>query len=458
LLADALIPTLIVGDIALFLYSNMSTEAVAVIAQLGYQAYSTLPEPVFGFGLVTTVGAMLEAQVIMLALLIALFSGIWPYVKLVGLLVCWLHAPLLSESNGVSARAVSAAEGAGGKGLQRFLGAMQALGKWSLVDFYVMVILMSAFAAEQTLAVVYQSPVVGTIYVQPNTGFYAFLVATLGSHILSHILCARIPATPPASKNGTSLDLPLYSSYFAATLPGVSEFAVRSRRLAVRASTKFRGRGDVADGDGDWDGDEAPPVVVLRITRWGVALFVALVLATAGCVVMGTRVEAFQFQFFGLSQQAVGESAVTKSLSFVDVGRLIQEASGLPRGDYGILLMQACFFTFGLVAPLLTLAALALLWLVPLPQRASKAVQGFVLALDAWNALDVYCVSVAASLLEIRQFVGFIVEKVCDKRMHALLVQITMKDGPCFDVTCSFHPVRASRTHANSVVQSCWGD
>ena len=334
--------------------------------------------------------------------------------------------------------------GGRGEGLQRFLGAMQGLGKWSLVDFYVMVILMSAFAAEQTLAVVDHSPVVGSIYVQPNPGFYAFLAATLGSHILSHILCARIPGAAPTS---TAPDLPLSSSYFAVTLPGSAEFAVRSRRLAARAAKKFRGLGDSAEGG-------AAPVVILRITRWGVALFTALVLATAGCIVVGTRVEAFQFTFFGLSQQALDGSVLKKSLSFYDVGRLIQEASGLPRGDRGVAFMQTCFYVFGLFAPLLTLAALALLWLLPLPLRISKSVHSIVLTLDAWSALDVYCISVAASLLEIRQFVGFIVEKVCDKRMHALLVQITSKDGPCFDVTCSFHPVRSRLTDVASHVLS----
>lgn len=75
------LPFLIVGNIALFLYSNISYDAVSVIVNIHLgQEVITLP-PVFNFGLAGTVTDMWNARVWLLAVLVAFFSGAWPYIK-----------------------------------------------------------------------------------------------------------------------------------------------------------------------------------------------------------------------------------------------------------------------------------------------------------------------------------------------------------------------------------------
>ena len=62
--------------------------------------------------------------------------------------------------------------------------------------------------------------------------------------------------------------------------------------------------------------------------------------------------------------------------------------------------------------------------------------------LNAWSALDVFCVGIIAALLEIQQFVAFIVGDKCDK-INDLLVSIPQirnllnGDNKCFDVIAS---------------------
>ena len=100
-----------------------------------------------------------------LAILIAFFSGAWPYVKLAIMGVCWV-AP--SQILSIKKR-------------EDWLRLMDILGKWSLIDFFVMVMMMCAFMFNlvlgENLAVI--------VTVVPGWGFYGFLLATmvsLGTH------------------------------------------------------------------------------------------------------------------------------------------------------------------------------------------------------------------------------------------------------------------------------------
>ena len=74
-------------------------------------------------------------QVYPLAILIAFFSGAWPYIKLACMFVCWLSPTgLLSV-----------------KRRESILQFMDMMGKWSLIDFFVMTMFMCAFYFELAL-------------------------------------------------------------------------------------------------------------------------------------------------------------------------------------------------------------------------------------------------------------------------------------------------------------------
>ena len=473
-LVDSLLPTAIIGNMALFLYSNMTTDAVGLIVGMTYQVYSTLPQPVFSFGLVTTVGAMWEAKAYVLAFLVALFSGIWPYVKLIGLLMWWLRSQAMLSTPGYG---------------YRYLQMMESLGKWNLIDFYVMVLLMAVFATRQVLTLVNSDPLVAMINIQPNDGFYAFLLATLLSHVLSHIMCIRhsfmdhtYTTTNTASTPAKSFHNYLTIITTTSTLPGKAKFVVRSRRIARWAHYALLGRQSPplsptptpssSNSNGDnlsssYDSPTSLPSVVLRISPVGVFLYFVLVCFCLWCVVKGTTAKTFQIEFSGLSQQLLNIGSPTstnsttntttnltsiKSLSFFDVGFMIPRASGLSASQPGIRLMQISYFLFGLFAPLILLVVMMILWVIPLPSYVSRWLMSVVRMLNAWSALDVYCVSVAAIMWEIRQFVGFIVQLTCTGKTKAVLVLLTNSSGrdgddaTCYDVQGHLHPVNTSTT------------
>ena len=76
--------------------------------------------------------------------------------------------------------------------------------------------------------------------------------------------------------------------------------------------------------------------------------------------------------------------------------------------------------------PVLLLAALTVLWLVPLTLQWQTALYSISEILYAWSTIDVITLSVVAAQLQIKQFVAFIVGNHC----NAINVAIaTLADG-----------------------------
>jgi len=94
--------------------------------------------------------------------------------------------------------------------------------------------------------------------------------------------------------------------------------------------------------------------------------------------------------------------------------------------------------------PFAVLLTMLVLWVVPLTLAWQRSL--FVLAevLNAWSALDVFCIAIAAALLEIQQFAAFIVGDSCDG-INVILAEYL--DGPlegddkCFDVVAQLDEV-----------------
>ena len=89
------LPLAVCVNIILFLSSNTNVGAsVGLQVQVGHWAYK-VPQGLFDFALGNTVSQMWQARVYPLSLLIAVFSGMWPYVKLVLMLFIWCAPPAL---------------------------------------------------------------------------------------------------------------------------------------------------------------------------------------------------------------------------------------------------------------------------------------------------------------------------------------------------------------------------
>jgi hypothetical protein len=155
----------------------------------------------FSFSLGNSVHDMWQAGVYPLAFLIAILSGGWPYLKVLLMFVCWVipfsdHAFVLTPDF----RA-------------RMLRWLDALGKWSLIDAYLMILFLVAFRFHIALqlddgnsgAFVWT---VLDIFVHPHWGLHGFVIATVLSLCCSHFIVGyqRLADEADAQNSSTADD------------------------------------------------------------------------------------------------------------------------------------------------------------------------------------------------------------------------------------------------------------
>eukprot|EP01084_Bolivina_argentea_P205248 350666_1 len=160
---------------ALFVSSNTGIGAAVMIQLRGGGNTLAIP-PLFKFTLSNSVKDMWNAGLYPLSMLICGFSGVWPYVKLAMILVCWV-TPLKALNARIR---------------ENILMFLDALGKYSLIDAYVLVLMMVAFRftiKPPTSWVPLDVPNPGLIdvFCQPMWGIYSFIIATIISLVITHV-------------------------------------------------------------------------------------------------------------------------------------------------------------------------------------------------------------------------------------------------------------------------------
>eukprot|EP01111_Echinosteliopsis_oligospora_P007505 TRINITY_DN2268_c0_g1_i1.p1 TRINITY_DN2268_c0_g1~~TRINITY_DN2268_c0_g1_i1.p1 ORF type:complete len:1347 (-),score=287.19 TRINITY_DN2268_c0_g1_i1:129-4169(-) len=374
------IPLALLATAALFVSSNTSIGA-SVYPITYVDGHVQTFESLYDFSLVNTIRDMWHAKVYPLSILICVFSGVWPYVKLLMMFFCWvtptsdkLMTPLMRE---------------------RILIFLDALGKWSLLDTFVLIMMVVAFhfqiSAPTSTGELAKDAWVGA-FVVPHYGFFSFAIATMVSLVLSHLI-------------------------------------VRCHRVATEEYTAP-------------NSSEKQALYKQSYQKWMVPAIIILTLASLVMVIVGSIIYTFNFEFkgaFGYLLTLI-EQPSSSSYSVFSLGRAIPKSSLSPHSS-GIIFIQISFYIFAIVMPIIYLSVLFLLWVVPLSFKAQRRMMVVMEVTQAWSALEVFVVAVIASLLEIRQFAQFMVGDRCD-----LVNKIIAKYGTniipggdyrCFDVVAT---------------------
>jgi len=385
------VPLLLVATIMLFVSSNSDIGVSIIFTLLADGELVVDLPPVKEFSLVSSVVEMSHARAIVLATLIILFSGVWPYLKLMLMLWSWF-AP--SRVLPVRAR-------------QKLLYMIDALGKWSLVDCFVMVLFMVAFRfditpSESDLAKNIldeaDADASATIWVRANLAMQTYLAGTMASLILGHGIsgCSRY-----AIKVGE--------------YGGVEDACTERQRLCNVLQP------------------ESPTAVFMPI--------IALV-GSAILLMVGVFQEAFQFEFQGMAGWILGDVARIRPYSVLDLAAAV--SSSTPQVTLAVRWLQSMFIVYVLLVPFAYPVCLLVLWTAKLTNRVQRQLLVGCEVLAAWSALDVFVLSIAASVLEIERFAVFIVGDKCDA-IDRLLSKTPIADqvpGPmtCFDVKSTLRP------------------
>ncbi|CAE7742221.1 KIF15 [Symbiodinium sp. CCMP2592] len=340
-------PFFLVATMFLFLFSDLGLGTVInVIFQAGSERMKI--GPAFSFSVLTLSRDSLRGGAWLLALLIVGLSGVWPFVKLALLLHVWL-APTTRPRR------------------TKVLLFLDEYGKYSLVDSWLAILALCAFDIKW-----FGEEVSVQVTPVPMLPFFTFVIATVLSLVLGHI------ATESNRRSLQETAPPLRSS---------------SRTISGNIS-------------------ESEPVhksydLCRELPRGRAVLLLGLTFLTGISIVCSASLQSLEYKVSGAISDLLlkGEERDLK-YSLVGLGMFLttgfQESGGLHA-------VQAIFFSFTLVIPLLLVCAVLALLLVPMTKAQHGLLWKVCHVLDAWAAFDVFVLAVTVANFEFWIFSNFLI-------------------------------------------------
>jgi len=444
--AKVILPIFVVGTILIFIVGNKFVGAsVEIILDYEHKKWWPWsrhdknwehqlfgPYFLFEFSLVNTITEMWRGGVYMLALLVLVWSGIWPYLKLCLLLVCWYvpNRVLTTTTRG------------------RLLEALDNLGKWCLIDLFLMLLMTVAFRFHIDTTDVpvtkwfHHDAVILEVVVSSRSGLFAYVFGAVLSILLGHIVSQY-------HKTATAADVSDFLMYefrrnsdaedevddsskegpkFCFPCPRRSWFNVGSEELPMEHRNLLNQKISIADF-------MFSEFSTVASRLWKVTVML-LVLVTLILIIYGGIVESFEFTFTDLAGKAIGvvqpESRVRR-YSLLDVAMALDPGpKSLERPELsGIVFLQFVYLAFAYALPICLCIFLGALFLIPMRLRDQKIVHMCTSLISSFAALDCFIVSIIASLVEINQFAKFLVGDHCDT------IEKYLKE-PCFGIQTRF--------------------
>jgi len=148
------------------------------------------------------------------------------------------------------------------------------------------------------------------------------------------------------------------------------------------------------------------------VTRIG--LTVGLVLSMI-MMILGTCLNTFSFDFVGLVGWLFPMLDIDPHREY-SVLSLTQEVppSAQEPNSFTVRFTQVVFIMTAFIVPVLHIASMLVLWLVPFKRKVQHYLRYACEVLSAWSCVDVFIISIIAACLEIQQFAGFMVGDKCD--------------------------------------------
>jgi len=382
LLIRLFIPIVIIGNIALFLSGHLSLGGtVNISGTFAGQGFDV--DGFFEFSMAKSTVEMWNAGATALAILIVIFSGVWPYSKLLVTLFIWFAPPRWLTSNRRG----------------KLLHWLDVLGKWSMIDVFVLLMTLSSFRlsieSPNHLSFLPESLYSINMLVVPLWGLYANMLAQFVAQISSHVIIHYHRKTAMAAVHSQEIDWDIVP----ANLDNSPEILrAHMFKLDYEASSKHA---TVRSGF-NWILSAALlSFVVLVICGCALPSFGIEVLGLVGLVVeSGNQFEQAQasFSVFGLATM------------IMDQARYLNTASDLVGlGTLASLLVITVF-----LVPLAQAASLLAQWFAPMTkkQRMRNTVLNEIL--DAWQYMEVYVLAIIIAAWQLGGVSEYMINAYCD--------------------------------------------
>ena len=141
---------------------------------------------------------------------------------------------------------------------------------------------------------------------------------------------------------------------------------------------------------------------------------VVLLLLFAGVLtVVGAFADSFEFKFTGIAGDLIAivqPESLTRRFSMITIVQAMDPGNQTlsPPSPVGVRFLQGIYLLFAFVMPLVQIVFLLVLWLVPMTLRDQKIILYVTEMVSSWSALDVFIVSIIASIVQINQFAQFL--------------------------------------------------
>lgn len=418
-------PVVILGNIGLFLSGHLSLGAtVNIEAQIAGETIRV--DNFFEFSMAKSTIDIWNAGGKELAILILIFSGIWPYTKQIITLALWFIPP---SRVSISKRG-------------SILLWLDWLAKWSMIDIFVLVVSIAAFRVS------IQSPEVRflpegfysiDLLVVPLWGLYANMTAQLVSQISSHFIIyyhRRMVNTATnafmESHHLIGLGSQLKHAASGTSLASVSD--CETKRLLRKHQFGRPHRG------------ETEKLVVRNWVSYAVMFTTAFLVVL---VVLGCTLPSFSLEVLGLVGVAVEsgqgwEDATTNFNIFTVIQLLMEEARFLDTvgANIGLGTMSVLFFVTVLLVPIFQALALFRQWFSPLTMKQRTRMSVLNEVLQAWQYAEVYLIAIFVASWQLGPISEFMINSYCDSLgdVFGQLVYFGIlkeEDAQCFSVQSS---------------------
>ena len=403
------VPIVILGNIALFLSGHLSLGGtVNLSGSFGGTPFDV--DGFFEFSMAKSTIEMWNAGAKSLAILIVIFSGVWPYTKQLVTLVIWFLP---------TTRVSSDRRG-------KVLSWLDALGKWSMVDVFVLLMTLASFRlsveSPDHLSFLPEGLYSINMLVVPLWGLYANMLAQLLSQISSHVIIHYHRKTIAAARDSQDDDWGVSRPSNAVRSP----LRKHSFVLDYEASTE---RAHVKKG-----------------ASW---LFAMLQVSFVLLVICGCTLPSFSIETFGIvglaieSGQQFQEAKTSYSVfdlanMIMDEARYLNTASDLAGLGSLASLLVICVF----LVPLAQAASQCIQWFAPtnVEQRRKNYVANECLA--AWQYMEVYVLSIIISAWQLGGVSEFMINAYCDP-LNGTLNKLAnsgilkQEDAQCFSVNAT---------------------
>ena len=313
------------------------------------------------FSLVNSVHDMWLAGSEVLSFVIAVFSGVWPYLKLILMLISFcLPTSILSY-----------------KRREKILLILDATGKFSFLDCYVMLMMIVAFHFHVEIPVNEKSQASNgamvDIFSYIAYGLVCLITGTLISLFLSHLIThlhRNLEEHPDQNKG---------------------ERAENYKSIMSFANIKYI--------------NDTPFRIIIS----------CLLFITLGLVIVGSITQSFSFNFHGLAGYALEllDIPTHREFSIIQLGMNVRKVYEDPNSSR-IIFCQFIYFLTILAIPITFIFILIVLWFVPMPRKYQKILYNIAEILNAWSCIDVFVIALIAGVVQIAQFAEFMVGDRCD--------------------------------------------